>query len=540
MVLPPGASSPAKPTKQRSIGTQPRSTARRPTRPPLPPLPPNDQAELAIAVLPPDLAALRNQLPPDIDLPLDVLATIVIPRVPRANAFLTAWSYLLRPDFLDDLYARLRGRTYENALTFPCFVELIRDALVLHEGSGLASFADAKRRGALPVSEGAVYSKLRHIPEGLSLGFLEEVTAKLRSLLPEGARAEVLPASLDEMAVVILDGKKIRHVAKRLLPLRNKPGKIVGGKILVAYLPREGLAASMAADPDGEANDIRLMPEAIPRARARIRGPRLYVVDRQFCDLNQPVRLTEEGDHYLIRRNLKMLFEPDPERPTAEYRDALGRQVIERWGWIGAPRQGERRQYVRQIHLIRPDEEDVYLITDLLDNRRYPADDLLSVYLERWGIERVFQKIVEVFGLQQLIGCSPEATIFRAAFCLVIYNLLEVMRAFVAAGREDMAVESVSLEKLFEDVHKELTAMVVLFPAEEIAAGYAAAWTESEVAERLAQLLGGAWRERYRKAVNKRPRPNKKQAKQSGAHTSVHKVLQAERKKRRGTATHDP
>jgi hypothetical protein len=539
MVLPSHPSSPDKPGKTRTIGAPPKPTAPRSIRPPLPP-PPIDQAELAIAVLPPDLAALRQQLPADLDLPLDVLATIVIPRVPRANAFLTAWSYLLQPDFLDDLYARLRARTYEDTLTFPRFVELIRVALVLHTGSGLASFEAAKRRGALPVCEGAVYSKLRHIPKGLSLGFLEEITAKLRGLLPKGTRAEVLPASLDGMTVVILDGKKIKNVAKRLLPLRNKPGKILGGKILVAYVPAEGLAVSMAADPDGEANDIRLMPEAILRARAAIRGPRLYVLDRQFCDLNQPVRLTEQGDHYLIRRNLKMLFEPDPKRPAAERRDAAGRLVIERWGWIGAPRQGERRQYVRQIHLVRPGAEDVYLITDLRDDQRYSADDLLSVYLERWGIERVFQKIVEVFGLRQLIGCSPEATIFQAAFCLVIYNLLEVMRAMVAAGRRDMAVEDVSLEKLFEDVHKELTTLVVLFPAEELAGWYTASWTESEAVERLAQLLGGAWRERYRKAINKKPRPSTKKAKQSGAHTSVHKVLQAERKKRSGTAAHDP
>ena len=40
------------------------------------------------------------------------------------------------------------------------------------------------------------------------------------------------------------------------------------------------------------------------------------------------------------------------------------------------------------------------------------------------------------------------------------------------------------------------------------------------------------WTPRYRKAVNKKPRPKVKKAKGSGAHTSVHKVLEAERKKR--------
>ena len=49
--------------------------------------------------------------------------------------------------------------------------------------------------------------------------------------------------------------------------------------------------------------------------------------------------------------------------------------------------QGKRRRYVRQIHLIRPGGEDVYLVTDLLDETRYPAADLLEAYLMRWEVE---------------------------------------------------------------------------------------------------------------------------------------------------------
>jgi hypothetical protein len=37
-----------------------------------------------------------------------------------------------------------------------------------------------------------------------------------------------------------------------------------------------------------------------------------------------------------------------------------------------------------------------------------------------WFVERVFQKIVEVFHLEHLIGGTPEATIFQATFCLVL------------------------------------------------------------------------------------------------------------------------
>ena len=75
--------------------------------------------------------------------------------------------------------------------------------------------------------------------------------------------------------------------------------------------------------------------------------------DRQFCDLNQPAELTEQGDHFLLRRSLKLGFHADPDRPARPFVDAQGRTVIDQWGWIGAAKE-KRRRYVRQIHLARP------------------------------------------------------------------------------------------------------------------------------------------------------------------------------------------
>jgi Transposase DDE domain len=518
------------PARRRIGGKSPRP---RTTRAALPlPEPPPKAAELALDILPPELAAVRKTLPPDFDLPLHILAAMVLPSVPLANATLTVWSYLLDPAFLDDFYDRHRGRGYEDLLTFPTIVALTRDALILHKGSAFAAIERADDEGDMPTCREAYYAKLRRIRPELSEAFLGEAAARLLALRPPSSRAQALPASLDGLEVINLDGKQIKGVDKRLGPARGRPGKVIGGKILVAHVPRTGLAVAMAAERDGEANDIRLMPRAVPLARARTVGPRLWVADRQFCDLDQPALLSEGDDHFLLRRSKKLGFAADPRRPARESLDRRGLQVVEQWGWIGAVRQGLRRRYVRQVHLIRPDEEDLYLVTDLLDEARYPAADLLEAYLMRWQIERVFQKIVEVFHLEHLIGSSPEATIFQASFCLVLYDLLEVMRGFMAAGQAGLAADEVSMEKLFDDVAKELTALVVLFPSATIAGWFAGEWSREEVTRRLSQLLGGAWKERYRKALNKKPRPKVKKAKCSGAHTSVQKLLDAERQKR--------
>ena len=49
-------------------------------------------------------------------------------------------------------------------------------------------------------------------------------------------------------------------------------------------------------------------------------------------------------------------------------------------------------------------KDELILITDLTNANKYPADDLLELYLQRWTIEKVFQQVTEVFCLDSLIG----------------------------------------------------------------------------------------------------------------------------------------
>ena len=153
--------------------------------------------------------------------------------------------------------------------------------------------SSAKEQGDLPTCEEAAYGKLRRLPIPLSLGFFEDVTELIGPLMPEKAQVARIPASLAEMRVTILDGKQLKKVAKRLKPVRSKAGRVVGGKILVAYLPAEGLAVAMAADPDGEANDIRLMPEVVPPPCTNQRRPALG--GRPPILRSQPARVVDRA-----------------------------------------------------------------------------------------------------------------------------------------------------------------------------------------------------------------------------------------------------
>lgn len=231
-------------------------------------------------------------------------------------------------------------------------------------------------------------------------------------------------------------------------------------------------------------------------------------------------------------------FTADAARAASAGVDGAGRSFREQGGWLGATAD-RRRRYVRRITLQRPGAESVVLVTDLLDGQAYPAVDLLATYLLRWQIETVFQQITEVFALRHLIGCTPQATVFQASLCLVIYNAVQLIRGYVAAGRvEPVRVEALSTAKLFANLHEELVSLHCVLGVEELLGCLPVAATVAGVRERLRALLGRAWSPRWQKAADQKPRPAKPKAKRSGAHTSVYKILQQTKQQQAKPAPH--
>lgn len=449
----------------------------------------------------------------------------VLARLPLAQAVLTALAYLWRDDFLDDFFRRHAGRSYQQDISFAHLVDLVSDALRRRQGSLAASLDHAD---TLVASRQAYYGKLRRIPLPLSVALLREAAERLRPLLPPPAPT-ALPECLAGWEVRMLDGKKLKRVAKRLRGCRGAAGKLFGGKLLVSWDPRSELADAVAADPDGEVNECTLVPALLAELPVPTPDrPWLLVADRQFGDLVQPGRFGKAGFHFLVRQNAKTHFHPNPDVPAVYSQDDTGRVVVQRWGWLGS---GTKRLYVRQIHLHRPEAEDVVLVTDLLEEAAFPASALLLVYLRRWGIEQVFQRIAEVFGLARFIGSSAEATVFQASYCLVLYNVSRVVQGYVAAAGSCQA-EDVSTHKLFADVQEELLAACKLVPTAELVPLIDGTGTAADLVERLGGLLHTSWRPRYRKARDRQPRSRRPRAKQSGAHTSVYRLQQQHRASR--------
>jgi len=471
---------------------------------------------------------------------MEGLAQQVLARMPLAEAVLYVWRWAASPAFLDRIYEQNRGRGFTRVLTFPLLVHLLADALLVRDGSGREAFETARDEGELPTSIAAAYGKLRRLPPGLSEAFLAETARRLRTLWPTGADRE-LPTPLGGFDVFVLDGKTVKGLQKRLKPLRNVAGGLVGGKALVALELRTGLVLAIRTHLDGDASEMQFIPdlvEELPRGRGR---RRLWLGDRAFSYLEHVLHLGVAPDEFLVRRRSNVTFQADRKRPIRTGVDAEGRGWREEWGWLSRHRQ-PCVLYVRQITLRLDGGETLVLLTSLLQARRYPAAVLLTLYRQRWRIERVFQEITQVFGLKHLIGSSPQASLFQFAFCLLLYNTLQIVRAGIAQVRR-LSPERLSNEKLFRDLHRQLSAWTLLVgPALTLAPagpgwdprtlGQVQALTPAQVRQTIRRMLQQAWSRHWLKSPPQIRRPKPK-PKGPGKHVSAYRVIQQSQYKAR-------
>jgi hypothetical protein len=448
-------------------------------------------------------------------------------RSPLAACVLEVSDYLFDGQLLASVWESNRGRCYEDVLGFEDFLRLTRDALLRYGGSAHALFVGLGRDGKRPVDESNFYRKLSRTPAAVGRALLREGAARLAGLMPEGASAAAVPACFGGFEVVAADGKKIKDAAKRLKPARGFSGKLLGASALVALDVRRGLAVAMSDCPDGMANEVPLVPDLMGQLRGSVYPDRpvLTVWDRQFDDPRTLRRLSErEGDAFVVRLKQKhMRFEPGP---CVRARDAQGREVLDEVGVLGRGRDAVR---VRRVTLCRSaeGEADVVLLSNLLGREAFPAADLLGLYRLRWGIEQVFQQVTETFALDHLIGCSPKAALFQFAYCLLLYDLVQLVKAYVAEDGKVLA-SAVSTHYLFHDIRRELTAW---------AYHTGGTWPRSRhdgrrMRGRLRELLAGSWDPvAYAKASDRKPRKKKPPPKRlHGGYSSVQRVLEGRAK----------
>jgi hypothetical protein len=450
----------------------------------------------------------------------------VVKRLPSAEAAHWLVRWVCHEERLQAIWDAHRGRCYDDAITFPVLTELVHEALTRYGGSGRRAFEAGHNDGRLESFASAAFDKLKRLPIGVSAAFLEQAGAALNELVvPKGCKE--LPKSLAALHAIIIDGKVIKRVAKRLKATRGLAGGLIGGRALVGVDGRSGLALAMEADPDGDRKENLLVPGLLARLRRHHPGPRLYVADRGLGTLVQAEQFTDRDDHFLVRLGKSVKFAPDPQRPAQEHIDDKARRVVESWGVLGG-KSNRRRRWVRRIELYRDGAETIVLATDLDDPKLYPADDLLDTYAHRQGIEGVFQQTTEVFGLKRLIGSSPQAGLFQFALCLMMYNIVRLLMGYVADGNGKKLAD-VSGVKFYDGLREEMGAWRRLIAAEFTASYFAELPDRAALQRHLRAILKGSWNVLWQKS---KPQPHRKpppRTARARKHSSVHRLLQKAR-----------
>jgi hypothetical protein len=461
----------------------------------------------------------------------------VLEKLPLADSVWRLLRFTMDDPWLDDLWARQRGRCYEQDLKFSILAHLIADALLQHNGSGNQAFERAQEAEVLPVSITSAYEKLGNLPLAVSETLLEEGTQRMNVILPEIPAVDPLPDCWADHEVFGADGKAIKHVQRLLKPLRGLQAGILGARASVGLNLRTGMAVAMVGHLDGEAGEAALTEALLPKLAAAA-GPGkewVVVLDRLYCNLSFPQQVLKAGGHFLIRYCTNTTFVPDAARPAQESRDAEGHPIVQEWGWLGKVEKSDR-QYVRRITKHLRDGKEISVVTDLLDEVTYPAKAMLSTYQSRWGIETVFHQITDVFSLRHLIGTMPKAVLFQMSFCLLLYNTLQVVRAHLASHQECEA-KKISNEKLFYDVERQLVAVNELVEVDSLLSLLGEVPTAAELRKCLRERLRGAWSDRWWKAPSSaRGGHQKVKTRLLGNHTSTYRVLQQTHAQKKGSS----
>ena len=318
----------------------------------------------------------------------------VLARLPLAEATLTIARWALDVPGLHQAYEDHRGRCYTGLLSFPTFVDILFDCFSGHWPSARACLLKTQDDGRLPVSLKAFYDKLKNTPVDVSLAFFRTAMARLRQLLPD--HRPDCPASLRHLHCLLLDGKVIKHVCRRLKQLRLcRPTacKLLGPRSLVVADRWSGLLLDLVVELDGEANEIKRVGDILQQIQASVVGPFVIIGDRAFGVYKVCAQIVagESGGQFLVRQHGSSQFVPDASRAAVYSTDRFGRPVVQRWGWLtrGQATKTKTRPLlpVRQITVQR-DTTDLVLLTSLVDEQAYPVDDLLEAYLARWDIEK--------------------------------------------------------------------------------------------------------------------------------------------------------
>ena len=99
-------------------------------------------------------------------------------------------------------------------------------------------------------------------------------------------------------------------------------------------------------------------------------------------------------------------------------------QAMTRWQWLHLPRELQLRQIQFRIQRKGYRARVEYLITTLLDAKRYPAQQIVELYQQRWQVEVYLRDLKRTLGMHQLSARKLDSLQKQLLSFVLLYNLI--------------------------------------------------------------------------------------------------------------------
>ena len=147
----------------------------------------------------------------------------------------------------------------------------------------------------------------------------------------------------------------------------------------------------------------------------------------------------------LNHRAIKFCMRVDNASGFACVRAFMRSDALERVVMLPAPNKRDAQDYecprkpqrVRLVRNVSPSGEQRVLMTNLFDDKLYPADCFAELYHKRWGIEEAFKRLKHRLNLEHVTGLTQQAVAQDVAAKIVCDNL-QALVALTAHADADL------------------------------------------------------------------------------------------------------
>jgi IS4 transposase len=441
--------------------------------------------------------------------PLCVLARVVLER-------------LFVAERLDQLFRDTAHRQYQQELLFSQVTELMLSVVLQTHPTVYAAYK--KRAAELPVSDQAVYDKLRCMELGVSAALVADSAAQVAPVI--AALGATWPPWLPGYRTRVIDGNHLGGTERRLRPLRQTWAAALPGKVLAVYEQEPDVVSQVFLTPDGHAQERSLLDAVLTSVRERD----LWIADRNFCTLPFLAGLIQAKAAFILRQHgtLKGRLRGQRRHVGRSATGAVYEQEVE-FQHAGAVLR-LRRVSVVLDQPTRNGDQELHLLTNLPEADA-DAVRVAELYRKRWTIEGRFYEVTQTLNCEPNTLAYPKAALFAFCLALVASNAVALLKAALRCVHAPEDVAAMSSFYMAEEVRTTTVGMMVALPPE--------AWAEfrrpdiASWAEVLRRIAGYVEPARYRKARRgpKKPPPPRGPY-QNGGHVSTHRLLEEQKRPR--------